>query len=765
MHIRSRLLAVAAALLVTTGVLAVASPASAANLLGNPGFESGTLSPWSCSLGSVVSTPVRSGTKALQGAASSSDNAQCTQTVAVQPNTAYVLTAWVRGAYVYLGVTGGASTWTPSATAFTQLTVNFTTGASQTSAQVYLHGWYGQGTYYADDVSLDGPGGTGVPGVPGNPVVGTVTNNSIALSWAASTGTVTGYRVYEGSTVVATVTGTSATVSGLATCSAHSYSVAAYNATGESAKSGAVSATTTGCTSVPPTPSGLAVTGTTGSSVSLSWNASSGATGYRVYEGSTVVATVAGTTATVSSLATCSAHSYTVAAYNSSGESAKSGAVSATTTGCTTVPPTPSGLTVTGTANTTVSLSWNASSGATGYRVYEGTTVKATVTGTTATISGLTSCTAYSYTVAAYNSSGESAKSGAVSATTTGCVNTGLPKHALIGYLHASFANGSGYLRMSDVPAAWDIINLSFAEPTSVTSGDVRFKQCPVAECPNVESEADFIAAIRAKQAQGKKVLISIGGANGQVQLTSTAARDTFVSSVSAIIDKYGLNGLDIDFEGHSLYFNAGDSDFKNPTTPVIVNLISALKTLKARYGAGFVLTMAPETFFVQLGYQFYGGTCSGCDTRAGSYLPVIYAMRNDITVLHVQDYNSGPIMGLDNQYHNMGAADFHIAMTDMLSAGFPVAGNTANMFPALRDDQIGFGTPAAVSAGNGYVGPAVVQQAVNCLVKNQNCGGYTLRGGTMPDFRGLMTWSINWDKYYGWEFQNNHEPFLNALP
>ena len=70
---------------------------------------------------------------------------------------------------------------------------------------------------------------------------------------------------------------------------------------------------------------------------------------------------------------------------------------------------------------------------------------------------------------------------------------------------------------------------------------------------PASETEAEFIAAIRAKQAAGKKVLISIGGANGQVQLTTTAARDTFVSSVSAIIDRYGLDGLDIDFEGHSL--------------------------------------------------------------------------------------------------------------------------------------------------------------------------------------------------------------------
>jgi chitinase len=316
---------------------------------------------------------------------------------------------------------------------------------------------------------------------------------------------------------------------------------------------------------------------------------------------------------------------------------------------------------------------------------------------------------------------------------------------------------------MADVPPAWDIINLAFGEPTSVTSGDIRFRLCPAAECPNVETEAQFTAAIRAKQAQGKKVLISIGGANGQVQLTTAAARDAFVSSVGAIIDRYGLDGLDIDFEGHSLYLNAGDSDLRNPSTPVVVNLIAALKTLKSRYGARFVLTMAPETFFVQLGYQFYGGTTAG-DNRAGSYLPVIYALRNDLTVLHVQDYNSGPITGLDNQYHTMGGADFHVAMTDMLLAGFPVA-NTGVPFPALRADQVGFGVPAAVSAGNGYTAPDQVQQAFTCLARRQGCGSYTPRAAAAPNLRGLMTWSINWDRYYNWAFQNSHEPFLNALP
>ncbi|GAB3161482.1 glycoside hydrolase family 18 protein [Amycolatopsis stemonae] len=587
---RSRLSATLAAVVLALSGLVAGTPAQAANLLANPGFEAGSLSGWTCANATTVSTPVHGGSYALAGTPVGAGYAQCSQTVSVQPNTTYTVSAWVRGNPVYLGITGGASTWSGNSGAYNQLSLTFTTG-SQTSAQLYLHGWYGAGTYYADDVVLDGPGGStpGTPGAPGTPATGGVTTNSIALTWGASAGTVTGYRVYEGSTVVATTSGTSATVSGLGACTTHSYAVAAYNG------------------------------------------------------------------------------------------------------------------------------------------------------------------------------AGESPKSATASATTTGCVDTGLPKHALIGYQHASFANGSGYIRMADVPAAWDIIDLAFGEPTSVTSGDIRFNRCSATECPNVESDADFVAAIKAKQAQGKKVLISIGGQNGQVQLTTTAARDKFVSSVSAIIDKWGLDGLDVDFEGHSLSLNAGDNDFRNPTTPVIVNLISALKSLKAKYGSGFVLTMAPETFFVQVGYQFYGGTSAG-DARTGAYLPVIHALRDSLTVLHVQDYNSGPVMGLDNQYHTMGGADFHIAMTDMLKAGFTVA-NTGQFFPGLRPDQIAIGLPAAVSAGNGYTSPADVQTAVNCLVKGSGCGSYTLRGGTSPALRGLMTWSINWDRYYNWEFQNSHEPFLNSLP
>jgi chitinase len=34
------------------------------------------------------------------------------------------------------------------------LTVTFTTSSSQTSITIFVHGWYGQGSVYVDDVSL-----------------------------------------------------------------------------------------------------------------------------------------------------------------------------------------------------------------------------------------------------------------------------------------------------------------------------------------------------------------------------------------------------------------------------------------------------------------------------------------------------------------------------------------------------------------------------------------------------------------------------------
>ena len=356
------------------------------------------------------------------------------------------------------------------------------------------------------------------------------------------------------------------------------------------------------------------------------------------------------------------------------------------------------------------------------------------------------------------SSSRSSMSSVAPSSSSRSSSSVGAGRYRIIsGYWH-NFNNGSGVIPIDQVSDAYDAINVSFAEPTGTAPGHIGFVLDPAFNM------AEFKAGIKAKQAAGKKVIISIGGANGQVQLPTAAARANFVNSMKAIIDEYGFDGLDVDFEGHSLFLNQGDADFRNPTTPVIVNLIGALRDLTNHYGDKFMLTMAPETFFVQLGHSYYGGTCLGCDTRAGAYLPVIYAMRDQLDWLQVQNYNSGPITGLDGAYHTMGGADFHIAMIDMLLTGFKVAGTNLT-FPALRQDQVLIGLPANVNAGGGFTSVADVHTAMNCLIKLQGCTTYQPHTTTgWRDLRGLMTWSINWDKFNNFEFSTNHRAYLDKL-
>jgi chitinase len=332
---------VVVAALACTGIafLPAASAAAATNLVSNGDFESGSTAGWSCaSTASVVSSPVHGGSHALTSSPTSSDTGQCSQTIAVQPSSAYTLSAWVEGSYVYLGDTGtgttDTNTWTPSATSYSQLTVNFSTGASTTSVSVYLHGWYGQPAFFADDVNLTGPGGSvTAPSAPTALKVTGTTSSSASLSWTASSGSPTGYNVYRNGTKVGSTASTSYTDSGLTASTAYSYAVSATNSAGESAKSAAVTATTAGAgTSVPSVPSGLKVTGTTSTSASLSWSASTGSpTGYNVYRNGTKVATTTSTSYTNTGLAASTTYTFAVSASNSAGESAKSATVSATT--------------------------------------------------------------------------------------------------------------------------------------------------------------------------------------------------------------------------------------------------------------------------------------------------------------------------------------------------------------------------------------------------------------------------------------------------
>ena len=187
--------------------------------------------------------------------------------------------------------------------------------------------------------------------------------------------------------------------------------------------------TVTAAQAAPPAPTGL--TATPGSAqVTLAWTASSGATSYNVYRGTTTggegaapIATGVKTTAWINTgLTNGTPYYYKVAAVNSGGTSGMSNEASATPK--VPAPPAPTGLTATA-GNTQVTLAWVASSGAASYNVYRGTTAGGEgaapiATGVTAIAwinTGVTNGTLYYYKVAAVNSGGTSGMSNEASAT------------------------------------------------------------------------------------------------------------------------------------------------------------------------------------------------------------------------------------------------------------------------------------------------------------------------------------------------------------
>ncbi|BCB87145.1 cellulose binding domain-containing protein [Phytohabitans suffuscus] len=224
-------------------------------------------------------------------------------------------------------------------------------------------------------------------------------------------------------------------------------------------------------------------------------------------------------------------------------------------------PGTPGNFRVTGTTASAISLAWNASSGTvTGYRVYEGSTVRATVTGTSATVSGLGACTSHSYTVAAYNSSGESARSGAVPATTTGCPTGGGPM-AAAPYIYPGWGNPPA---PSTVMSATGIRWFTMAFILSAGGCTPGWDGGPLTG----GAHASTIAAIRAA---GGDVIPSIGGWSGNKLGPNCATPQALAAAYQQVINTFSLKAIDVDIENFD--------EFENPT--VQDRILGALKIVK----------------------------------------------------------------------------------------------------------------------------------------------------------------------------------------
>jgi chitodextrinase len=189
------------------------------------------------------------------------------------------------------------------------------------------------------------PVDTTPPTVPTGVTATATTTTSISLGWTASTdpdSVVAGYNVYRGGTKIGTTASPKYTDTGLTANTSYTYSVSAYDGAGNTSAQSTPFMTATNPatdTTAPSVPAGLAKTGATSATISLSWTAStdpdSPVAGYNVYRGGTKVGTSATASYTDSGLSVATSYSYTVSAYDPTGNtSAQSGAFSAATSSC-----------------------------------------------------------------------------------------------------------------------------------------------------------------------------------------------------------------------------------------------------------------------------------------------------------------------------------------------------------------------------------------------------------------------------------------------
>ena len=313
--------------------------------------------------------------------------------------------------------------------------------------------------------------------------------------------------------------------------------------------------------------------------------------------------------------------------------------------------------------------------------------------------------------------------------------------HWLIGYWDGEA------LPFREISPQWDVIIVAFATPAkNGPEGSLYFQP------PGGLDTGQFKADIANLKSRGKKVMISLGGGGQYFALADPKHVPNFVSSVSSIVSEYGFDGIDIDFESPSLSIDPGDNDFKHPATPSIVNLISALRQLREHFGSSFMISLVPEGTQIPAGYPSYGG-------QFGSYLPITYALRDILSFVDVQDYNTPPLEGLDGEIYQSGSLDYHAAMTELLLHGFNVGADPEHFFPPMPAEKVAVGFLTSDTT------PTIVSEAMDYIVSGKAPQGTTyklLKPGGYPGMIGAMFWTIDADRRENYNFSNVIGPQLH---
>jgi len=296
-------------------------------------------------------------------------------------------------------------------------------------------------------------------------------------------------------------------------------------------------------------------------------------------------------------------------------------------------------------------------------------------------------------------------------------------KKIMVGYWHnwdqgVSYDYEGGYptaAKLEQTPAGYNVVVVSFMK---MSAGD----DFPTFR-PYYGDDAGFRAEIAKLNAEGRAVLISLGGADAHIELHQ--GDETRLSNeIIRLVDTYGFDGLDIDLEQ--------DAITKADNQTVIP---AALKMVRNHYqsqGKHFIISMAPE--FPNL------------LSTSPKYAPYINNLAGVYDFIAPQLYNQAGA-GIGFQPDNPEQDGYWVSYAqndDSKKFEFLyyvskdlITGKYKNFAVKIPSDKLVLGLPSSHSAAaNGMVkDPEVVYRVFDTLAKEH-----------LP-LKGLMTWSVNWDE------------------